>query len=226
MIIAIDGPAGSGKSSAAKIIAQKMQFRHINTGAMYRAVAWKARKLQVDLDDEPGVAEIALKQNLQFVPGPDGQSVVADGEDVTHLLRNKTVDRDAAIVAALGEVREILVAKQRNMSKGGSIVMEGRDIGTVVFPQAERKFFLDATPEERGKRRFLELQAKNQEVDLDAIIEQVKRRDEKDRNRKVSPLVPAKDAICMDTTNLELEEVVEQIMEWIEQAPTQIKNRK
>jgi len=226
MIIAIDGPAGSGKSSVAKIIAQKMQFRHINTGAMYRAVAWKARKLEVDLSDEPRVAEVALNQSLQFVPGPEGQTVVVDGEDVTALLRSKTVDREAAIVASLGKVREILVAKQRDMGEGGSIVMEGRDIGTVVFPQAERKFFLDATPEERGKRRFLELQAKNQEVDLDAIIEQVKRRDEIDRNRKVSPLKPAKDAICIDTTNLDLEKVVNQIMEWIEQAPTQIINRK
>ena len=226
MIIAIDGPAGSGKSSVAKIIAQKMRFRHINTGAMYRAVAWKARKLEVDLSDEPRVAEVARNQSLQFVPGPESQTVVADGEDVTALLRSKAVDRDAAIVASLGKVREILVAKQRDMGEGGSIVMEGRDIGTVVFPQAERKFFLDATPEERGKRRYLELQAKNQEVDLDTIIEQIRRRDEIDRNRKVSPLKPAKDAIYMDTTNLDLEKVVNQIMEWIEQAPTQIINRK
>ncbi len=226
MIIAIDGPAGSGKSSVAKIIAQKMRFRHINTGAMYRAVAWKARQLQVDLSDETGVAEVALNQSIQFVPGPEGQTIVADGEDVTSLLRSKTVDRDAAIVASLGKVREILVAKQRDMGKSGSIVMEGRDIGTVVFPRAERKFFLDATPEERGKRRFQELQAKNQEVDLDTIIEQIRRRDEIDRNRKVSPLKAAKDAICMDTTNLDLNEVVNQIMGWIEQAPTQIINRK
>ncbi len=226
MIIAIDGPAGSGKSSAAKIIAQKMQFKHINTGAMYRAVALKARQWQVDLSDEASVADVARKQNMQFVPGPKGQAVVVDGEDVTALLRSKTVDQDAAIVASLGKVREILVAKQRDMGGSDSIVMEGRDIGTVVFPDAERKFFLDASPEERGKRRFLELQGKGQEVDLDTIIEQVRRRDEIDRNREVSPLKAAKDAICMDTTNLNLEEVVNQIMEWIEQAPTQIINRK
>ena len=226
MIVAIDGPAGSGKSSAAKIIAQKMQFRHVNTGAMYRAVAWKARQLQVDLNDETGVAEVALNQRLQFVPGPEGQTVVEDGEDVTALLRSKTVDRDAAIVASLGKVRDILVAKQRDMGKSGSIVMEGRDIGTVVFPQAERKFFLDATPEQRGKRRFLELQAKNHEVDLDTILDQIRRRDEIDRNRKVSPLKPAKDAICIDTTNLDLNEVVSQIMKWIEQEPIQFINRK
>lgn len=226
MIIAIDGPAGSGKSSAAKIVAQKMQFRHINTGAMYRAVAWKARQLQVELSDETEVAEVARNQNVEFVPGPKGQTVVADGEDVTDLLRSKTVDRDAAIVASLGKVRDILVAKQREMGKSGSIVMEGRDIGTVVFPQAEIKFFLDATPEERGKRRYLELQAQNQDVDLETIIEQVRVRDEKDRNRKVSPLKPAQDAICMDTTNLDLEEVVNQLMGRIEQAPTQIINKK
>jgi cytidylate kinase len=226
MIIAIDGPAGSGKSSVAKIIASKLQFKHINTGAMYRAVAWKARQLNADLGDEEKIAEVAFDQSIQFVPGADGQTVVVDGEDVTRLLRSKTVDQDAAIVASLGKVREILVAKQRDMGKTGSIVMEGRDIGTVVFPDAERKFFLDATPEERGKRRYLELQAKNQKVDVDTIIEQIRQRDEKDRNREVSPLIPAKDAICMDTTNLNLEEVVNQILGWIEQAPTQIINRK
>jgi len=226
MIITIDGPAGSGKSSAAKIIAQKMQFKHINTGAMYRAVAWKARQLKVDLSNETKVAEVALAQSIQFIPGLREQAVVADGQDVTRLLRSKTVDGDAAIVASLGKVREILVAKQREMGEGGSIVMEGRDIGTMVFPQAERKFFLDATPEERGGRRYLELQAENQKVNLDTIIEQIRQRDEIDRNRKVSPLKPAKDAIYMDTTNLDLNEVVNQIMGWIEQVPTQIINRK
>jgi cytidylate kinase len=226
MIIAIDGPAGSGKSSVAKIIAGKLQFKHINTGAMYRAVALKARQLNADLSDEEKIAEVAFDQSIQFVPGADGQTVIVDGEDVTRLLRSKTVDQDAAIVASLGKVREILVSKQRDMGKAGSIVMEGRDIGTVVFPEAERKFFLDATPEERGKRRCLELQAKNQKVDVDTIIEQIRQRDEKDRNREVSPLIPAKDAICMDTTNLNLEEVVNQILGWVEQAPAQIINRK
>ena len=220
MIIAIDGPAGSGKSSAAKIIAQKMQFKHINTGAMYRAVAWKARQLGVDLNSEGKIAEIAGNLNMQFIPGPRGQSVFVDEKDVTALLRSKTVDRDAAIVASLGKVRDILVAKQRKMGENGRIVMEGRDIGTVVFPEADKKFFLDATPEERGKRRYLELKAKNQKVDLNAIIEQVKLRDEKDRNRKVSPLKPAKDAICMDTTNLDLNEVVNQMMGWIQKNQT------
>jgi cytidylate kinase len=132
------------------------------------------------------------------------------------------VDQDAAIVASLGEVREILVAKQRDLGATGSIVMEGRDIGTVVFPQAERKFYLDATPEERGKRRYEELQAKNQKVDLDTIVEQIRKRDEKDRNREVSPLVRAKDAIYIDTTNFKLDEVVEQILGWIEQVPPKL----
>lgn len=222
MIIAIDGPAGSGKSSVAKIIANKLQFSHINTGAMYRAVALKAGQLNRDLGDEGAIAEVARNQSIQFVPGAKGQTVVLDGEDVTSLLRSKQVDQDAAIVASLGEVREILVAKQRDLGATGSIVMEGRDIGTVVFPQAERKFFLDATPEERGKRRYEELQAKNQKVDLNAIVEQIRQRDEKDRNREVSPLVRAKDAIYIDTTNFKLEEVVEQILGWIEQVPPKL----
>ena len=222
MIIAIDGPAGSGKSSVAKIIANKLQFSHINTGAMYRAVALKAGQLNRDLGDEGAIAEVARNQSIQFVPGAKGQTVVLDGEDVTSLLRSKQVDQDAAIVASLGEVREILVAKQRDMGATGSIVMEGRDIGTVVFPQAERKFYLDATPEERGKRRYEELQAKNQKVDLNTIVEQIRQRDEKDRNREVSPLVRAKDAIYIDTTNFKLEEVVEQILGWIEQVPPKL----
>jgi CMP/dCMP kinase len=220
MIIAIDGPAGSGKSSAAKIIAQKMQFKHINTGAMYRAVAWKARQLGLPLDCEEDIAQIAGNLKIQFVPGPEGQSVVVDDQDVTGLLRSKSVDRDAAIVASLGKVREILVASQREMGKNGSVVMEGRDIGTVVFPEADKKFFLDASPEERGKRRYLELKAKNQAVDLDVIVEQVKLRDDKDRNRKVSPLKAAKDAICLDTTSLDLNEVVDNMMGWIQKNPT------
>jgi len=219
MIIAIDGPAGSGKSSAAKIIAQKTQFRHINTGAMYRAVAWKARQSGVDLNREEDVAGVAGNLKIEFIPGPEGQAVVVDGKDVTAFLRSKSVDRDAAIVASLGKVREILVASQRAMGRNGSIVMEGRDIGTVVFPKADKKFFLDASPEERGKRRYLELKTKNQAVDLGTVIEQVKQRDEKDRNRKVSPLKPAKDAICLDTTNLDLNEVVNQMMRWIQKNP-------
>jgi cytidylate kinase len=222
MIIAIDGPAGSGKSSVAKIIANKLQFSHINTGAMYRAVALKAGQLNRDLGDEGAIADVARNQSIEFVPGAKGQTVVLDGEDVTSLLRSKQVDQDAAIVASLGEVREILVAKQRDMGATGSIVMEGRDIGTVVFPQAERKFYLDATPEERGKRRYEELQAKNQKVELDTIVEQIRQRDEKDRNREVSPLVRAKDAIYIDTTNFKLEEVVEQILGWIEQVPPEL----
>ncbi len=220
MIIAIDGPAGSGKSSAAKIIAQKLQFKHINTGSMYRAVAWKAQQSEMALDNEENIAGVAGNLKIQFVPGPQGQSVIVDEKDVTDLLRTKSVDRDAAIVASLGKVRDILVASQREMGKSGNIVMEGRDIGTVVFPEADKKFFLDASPEERGKRRYLELKAKNQAVDLDAIVEQVKLRDEKDRNRKVSPLKPAEDAICLDTTSLDLNAVVNQMMSWIQKSPT------
>lgn len=220
MIIAIDGPAGGGKSSTAKIIAQKMQFKHINTGSMYRAVAWKAQQLEMALDKEEDIAEIARSLDIQFIPGPEGQAVMVDEKDVTGLLRSKSVDQDAAIVASLGKVRDLLVAKQREMGKSGNIVMEGRDIGTVVFPDAAKKFFLDASPEERGKRRYLELKAKNQAVDLDAIIEQVKFRDDKDRNRKVSPLKPAEDAITLDTTNLDLNAVVNQMMDWIQKNPT------
>lgn len=216
MIITIDGPAGSGKSSAARIVAQKMQFRHINTGAMYRAVAWKAGRSGVDLNREEEVAKVAGNLDIRFVSVSGGQSVVVDGKNVTALLQDKTVDRNAAVVASHRQVREILVAKQREMGENGGVVMEGRDIGTVVFPDAEKKFFLGATPEERGKRRYLELKAKNQAVDLDTIVEEIRLRDDKDKNRKASPLKPAADAIRLDTTNMSLNDVVDQIMGWIQ----------
>lgn len=216
MIIAIDGPAGSGKSTAAKNVAQKLKFRHIDTGAMYRAVTWKAQQLGIDLSHENEVARLADELNIQFDPGPQGQRVLVDGENVTDLLKSETIGKGAATVAAHGKVRDILVAKQRVMGKNGNIVMEGRDIGTVVFPHAEKKFFLDASPEERGKRRYLELQGKQQNVDLDSIIEQIRQRDHEDRNRKISPLKPAADAICLDTTKLSLEEVINHIMRQVE----------
>ena len=216
MIIAIDGPAGSGKSSAAKIVAHKMQFRHINTGAMYRAVAWKARQLGLDMNCQEDIAKVASDLDIQFIPGDQGQAVVVDGTNVTALLRDKVVDQNAAIVASQKRVREILVAKQREMGENGNIVMEGRDIGTVVFPDAEKKFFLDATPEVRGNRRYLELKEKNQDVDLDTIIKEIIQRDDKDRNRKASPLKPADDAIYVDTTNKELNDVVNLIMDCIQ----------
>lgn len=215
MIIAIDGPAGSGKSTAAKIIAQRLNYRYIDTGAMYRTVALSAQRRKADLHDLNAVAEVAEKLDIQLIPNSGGQQVLLDGEDVTQLLYNETVGAGAAIVAAQPRVREILIAKQRELGKDGRVVMDGRDIGTVVFPQAEFKFFMEANPEERGRRRYLEIKEKNPSTNLEEIIDQVKKRDYEDRNREISPLVMAEDGRLLDTTDFNPEEVVEHILKII-----------
>ncbi|MBV51410.1 MAG: cytidylate kinase [Nitrospinae bacterium] len=221
MIIAIDGPAGSGKSTIAKIVAEKLHFRYIDTGSMYRSVAWKSLQKKVTLGDEDAVANIARETKIELVPGENGQSVFIDGENITSQLKEETISRGAAIVAAQPIIREIMTAKQRELGKQGQVVMDGRDIGTVVFPQADKKFFMDADPEERGRRRFTELKDKKQiaNADLVTIIEQVKQRDQEDRNRKIAPLKQAEDAILIDTTHLSIDQVVEQIMKTINSGP-------
>ena len=208
MIIAIDGPAGSGKSTIAKIIAETLRFRYINTGAMYRAVAWHAQELGVDLNNTAGIGRVAAEIKIDFVPDPQGQRILVGGIDVTRTLKSETVGTGAAIVASQPQVREAMTAKQREMGKSGDVVMEGRDIGSVVFPQADRKFYIDADPEERGRRRYRELKGKHADVDLATIIEQIRQRDHEDANRKIAPLIRATDAIYVNTTQMKIEEVV------------------
>lgn len=211
MIIAIDGPAGSGKSTVAKLVAKRLNYRYVDTGAMYRAVAWTAQKKGLDLTDESVMAQIALSLNIEFVPGAKGQSVLVEGENATTLLKNETVGRGAATVAAQEFVRETLVARQRQIGEAGNVVMDGRDIGTVVFPKADKKFFFVADAEERGRRKYEELTSNNQDLDLKTIIEEIRQRDHEDRNRKISPLVKADDALEVDTTRLSIEEVTDHV---------------
>ena len=211
MIIAIDGPAGSGKSTVAKLVAKRLNYRYIDTGAMYRAVAWTAQKKGLDLTDESVMTKIALSVNIEFDPDAEGQSVLVEGENVTTLLKNETVGRGAATVAAQKFVREVLVARQRQIGEIGNVVMDGRDIGTVVFPQADKKFFFVADAEERGRRRYEELKSKNPGLDLKTIVEEIRQRDHEDRNRKISPLVKADDALEVDTTRLSIEEVTDHV---------------
>jgi cytidylate kinase len=218
MIIAIDGPAGSGKSTVAKLLALKLNFSHIETGSMYRAVAWAALDRGIDLKDREQVANVAKTLAVEFIPASDGQTVMLGERNLTPLIKTERISEAAATVAAYPAVRDTLTAQQRQMGKNGNVVMEGRDIGTVVFPTAERKFFLDARPEERGKRRFQELLAKGQQVDLQQVIDQVKQRDHEDRNRPVSPLRPADDAILIDTTDLNIEEVVDTLVRLVKSA--------
>ena len=215
MIIAIDGPAGSGKSTVAKFIAKRLSYRYIDTGSMYRAVAWSAEKKDIDLSDENAVGQWVTQLKIEFVADPAGQQVKVNGENATGLLKNEVVGRGAAKVAAQKRVREILVAKQQEIGESGNVVMDGRDIGTQVFPNAELKFFMDADAEERGKRRYLELKEKNLDVDLENIIAEIKQRDHEDRTRAISPLCPAEDAIKIDTTKFAIEEVIDKVMEQI-----------
>ena len=217
MIIAIDGPAGSGKSTVAKIVAEKLNFRYIDTGSMYRSVAWKSLEKNTALRDEDAVADIASKVKIELIPGKDGQLVFVDGENITDQLKVEEISHGAAIVAAQPMIREIMTTKQRKLGKQGKVVMDGRDIGTVVFPQADKKFFLDADPKERGRRRFIELKEKGQvkNTDLSTIIAQIVQRDHEDRSRKIAPLKQAKDAMLIDTTHLSVDQVAEEIIKII-----------
>jgi len=224
MIIAIDGPAGSGKSTVAKIVAKKLNFRYIDTGSMYRSVAWKSLQKNTALEDKEAVADIAFKTKIELICSENRQLVFVDDKNITDQLKMEVISRGAAIVAAQPIIREIMTTKQRQLGEKGKVVMDGRDIGTVVFPQADKKFFLDADPKERGRRRFIELKEKKQvsDTDLSIIIEQVIQRDNEDRNRKIAPLKKARDAILIDTTKLSIDQVVKKIITIIN--PGQKKN--
>jgi cytidylate kinase len=213
IIVAIDGPAGAGKSTLAKRVADKLGFIYINSGAMYRAVALWALRLNVALDDMHRLEQLAKAANIELAPG-DGR-VVLNGEDVTDAIRDLRVSDAASKISMIPSVRRALLAAQRDIAARNSVVMEGRDIGSVVFPEAQVKIFLDADPRERARRRALELQQEGQNADLQVISKQLQKRDERDRRRAESPLVQAPDAQLVDTTGLSLDEVEEIVLRFI-----------
>jgi CMP/dCMP kinase len=214
IVIAIDGPAGSGKSTLAALLARKFGYTNIETGAMYRALALKAIQIGTPNDSE-ALAALARESRIELVPQSDGNRVILDGVDVTARIRQQDVTEGASRVSVHPPVREWMVERQREMGAGGGVVMEGRDIGTKVFPDAEIKIFLDAAPEIRGNRRFLQSHGTSK---LEAsVLAELRARDERDRTRANSPLVPAADAVVIDSTNLSLEQVVERAIEIIEQ---------
>ena len=212
LIIAIDGPSGAGKGTVARAVASRLSYRHVDSGAMYRAVGWKALQMRVSLDDEPVVARIAAQSRIEV----EGGAVTIDGIDVTKAIRTPDIDRAAAAVARLPLVRAELVTRQREMGAHGAIVMEGRDIGTVVFPAADVKIYLDASPEERARRRALDPAHTGGPTAVADVATALTARDQLDRTRAASPLYAAPDASVIDTTGKAVAQVVDEVLRVVE----------
>ena len=215
-IVAIDGPAASGKSTTARLVAERLGYRWVDTGAMYRALALKAVREKIKPWEEGRLREMLGRTGVRLEEGDGGLRVLLDGEDVTDLVRSPEVTRAVSWVCALPFVREAMVQLQRRMAASGGVVMEGRDIGTVVVPDAEVKVFLDADVRERARRRWRELREKGMDVSLEDVERELEERDRKDSAREHSPLRRAPDAILVDTTNLSVEEQVERIVRMVE----------
>ena len=212
MIIAIDGPAGSGKGTIAKLLSERLNFINIDTGAMYRCVALKMLENNMNLDNYDEIHKILNEIDINF----EGEKVLLNGKDVSKDIRSIEVSNFVSPVSAIGFVREKMVDLQRKLGEKNNVVMEGRDIGTVVFPNAEIKIYLDATPEERARRRLAQNTANNIESNYEQILKDIIERDTRDSTREISPLKKADDAIVIDSTNLTIEEVVNKAIKLVE----------
>ena len=212
LIVAIDGPAGAGKSTVAKRLAKELGYTYMDTGAMYRAFAWKVRQKGIDLEDREKLSAALRQTKIELLEQDGNLTVHLDGDDVTAQIRTPELSQRASKVSALKPVRERMVELQRAMGARGGVVAEGRDIGTVVFPQAEVKIFLTAGPAERARRRFEELRGQAKQVTMEETLEEMAERDRRDQEREVAPLRPAEDAIAIDSTGSSADEVLERIM--------------
>lgn len=211
-IITIDGPSGAGKGTVCARLANDLGWELLDSGALYRITALAASRKNIALDNEAEVAKVAANLDVQFKPTDEGVLVILEGEDVSRSIRTEEVGGMASQVAALPQVRAALLQRQRDFAQASGLIADGRDMGTVVFPDAKVKIFLTASAEERGQRRFKQLQEKGIQADLPAIIEDIRERDERDSNRAVAPLKPADDALIIDSTHLTVEQVCQQVL--------------
>ena len=216
-VIAIDGPSGAGKSTVAKLLAKRLGYVVLDTGAMYRAVAFRAKQTGLCLEDEESLSRLASSLRVTFLTRNEELRVLCDGEDITEAIRSPDMSSLASDISKREGVRSALVRMQREMGRAGGVILEGRDIGTVVFPDADVKFYLDADAEERARRRTEELIGKGVKVTFQETLEDVIRRDRSDMTRAISPLRKAKDAVVIDSTHLSAEEVVEKMIHLIHQ---------
>jgi cytidylate kinase len=208
LVIAVDGPVGAGKSTAARLLAERLGCRYIDSGAMYRALAWKALQMDLDLEDERRLMRLLGDTSIALEGSGDGLIVLVDGQEVSREIRTPEVEQASSKISTLASIRRVMVARQREMASQGGVVMDGRDIGTVVFPDADVKFYLEARLEERAKRRYLEARRAGGAGDLEKFTEEVKVRDARDMGRSASPLRKAEDAVTIDTTGLNAFQVV------------------
>ena len=219
LIIAIDGPSGAGKGTVARAVAGELGYRHVDSGAMYRAIGWKALDAGIPLEDEQAVADLAERSLITVMP----DAVTIDGADVTRAIRTPDIDRAAAAVARLPRVRSVLVDRQRQIAADRAVVMEGRDIGTVVFPNADVKIYLDAAPEERARRRAMD--PAHSPVAVADVATALTARDEIDRTRAASPLYAAADAVVVDTTGKSVDQVVKEVLAIVREKQEGVESR-
>ncbi len=215
LIIAIDGPAGAGKSTIASRLARHLGYVNLESGAMYRALALKAIENDISFDDSPALLRLAESSRITLQPQIDGNRVLLDSQDVSHRIRERDVTEAASRVSVHPAVREWMVARQRELGANGGVIMEGRDIGTAVFPNADLKIFLDADPAVRAERRIEQVAVRNDDAAAKALREDLRRRDQRDATRTASPLTPAADAIVLDSSKLTIDEVLARIEQLI-----------
>ncbi|MGB9591285.1 MAG: (d)CMP kinase [Candidatus Kryptoniota bacterium] len=220
LLIAIDGPAGSGKTTTARLLAERLSYTYLDTGAMYRAITFKVLQMGVMPKDEVAVVEIARKARLNLKSINGSLHIFLDGEDVTEKIRSEDVTQNVSLISSYAGVRELMVEKQREIGAQKGCVVDGRDIGTVVFPDADLKFFMIADIAERARRRQLELAENGRDMPIAEVVRQIQERDEMDSNRGISPLRRANDAILIDTTKMSVEEQVEEIMRYVREKIT------